>query len=172
MILINKSVAYFIGGILMLYICSCERKRNTVVDELSRIVGQQVCLPDDSVFYDSSAKILILMRDTGDCSPCSMELNEWAIYYMDMENRGLDGEVIYVLPENTLLPAAVDSTLFELGLKSCYGYESFVKRNPYLENVSYSTFLISPECKVELVGSPLESPELWVLYRKALGEEQ
>ena len=47
-----------------------------------------------------------------------------------------------------------------------------MKLNPVFKQVHYSTFLISPKRKVVLIGSPLDSPKLWRVYRVALGEKE
>lgn len=70
------------------------------------------------------------------------------------------------------LPSAVDSLLLQYGLYRYYGYETFMKLNPVFKQVHYSTFLISPKRKVVLIGSPLDSPKLWRVYRVALGEKE
>ena len=84
----------------------------------------------------------------------------------------LDADIVFVLPEGMRLPSAVDSLLLQYGLYRYYGYETFMKLNPVFKQVHYSTFLISPKRKVVLIGSPLDSPKLWRVYRVALGEKE
>ncbi len=147
---------------------ACNNKKETIRSELDKVVGQYVWLPDDSVFHDGHAKILVLMEDTGLCSPCSMGINEWYVYNMDMEYRGLHSDIIYILKEDIYLPSSVDTLLKQYGLYKYNGYNELMEQNAFLQECDYSTFLLSTEDDVLLVGSPLDEPKLWNVYQKAL----
>lgn len=150
------------------YCYSCAHEKDKVACELDEIVGCQVQMPDDTLFQNGKAKILVLVEDTGDCSPCSMGINEWYVYRLDMEDRDLKADVVFVFPELMRLPLEVNAVLSQYGLCKFYGYEKFMEANPFLKQTTYSTFLVSPERKVEVAGSPLDFPKLWSVYRKAL----
>ena len=149
-------------AMVVLFFCSCDGKKDKTLRELKDVSGCQVKFPDVPLFHGTKSKILVLVADTGECSPCSMGVNEWYVYRLDMEERHLDADIV----------SAVDSLLLQYGLYRYYGYETFMKLNPVFKQVHYSTFLISPKRKVVLIGSPLDSPKLWRVYRVALGEKE
>lgn len=163
-------MSFVVGFALTLGMSACKGKEETIHHELNNVIGQHVQLPSDSVFRNGRAKILVLVKDTGDCSPCSLGINEWYIYHMDMEDNGLQGDIIYVLRENVSLPHSVDTMLEEYGLYKCCGYEELMRQNLFLQKCDYFTFLLSSDDKVLLVGSPIAAPKLWSIYKKALGE--
>ena len=150
------------------FVACGNRKEASVRQELDEIVGLQMLLSTDSVFRNGRNKVLVLLKDTGDCSPCSMGINEWYVYHLDMEENDLRGDIVYVMKENMHLPLSVDSLLDQYGLYGSYSYNEMMKRNPFLRECRYSTFLVSADGKIKLVGSPLDSPSLWNIYRKAM----
>ena len=160
----SRFSAYLMVAMVVLFFCSCDGKKDKTLRELKDVSGCQVKFPDVPLFRGTKSKILVLVADTGECSPCSMGVNEWYVYRLDMEERHLDADIVFVLPEGMRLPSA--------GLYRYYGYETFMKLNPVFKQVHYSTFLISPKRKVVLIGSPLDSPKLWRVYRVALGEKE
>lgn len=158
--------------ILIILSVSCNNGQRKVVQELEDLSTQQVCLPVDSLFGDSIDRILVLVEDTGECSACSLHVNEWYVYRLDMEDRSLQGHIIYVLKERNRLNQSVDSMITEYGLYCFYGYDELIELNPFLKDVPYRTFLIDSNGKILLSGSPVEIPKLWSLYRKALGRKE
>lgn len=164
-------ICFIVGFVLTFGLGACGGKKKTILCELDKVIGQHVQLPNDTVFRDGHTKILILVEDTGDCSPCSMGINEWYIYHLDMEYRGLRGDIIYILKEGIHLPLSVDTILEQYGLYKYYDYGDLTEQNDFLQECGYSTFLISSDNSVLLVGSPLDEPKLWNVYRKALDEQ-
>ena len=117
-------------AMVVLFFCSCDGKKDKTLRELKDVSGCQVKFPDVPLFHGTKSKILVLVADTGECSPCSMGVNEWYVYRLDMEERHLDADIVFVLPEGMRLPSAVDSLLLQYGLYRYYGYETFMKLNP------------------------------------------
>lgn len=168
----SRFSACLMVAIVALFLCSCDSKKDRTLQELKDVSRWQIKFPDAPLFRSTKSKILVLVADTGECSPCSMGVNEWYVYRLDMEERHLDADIVFVLPEGMRLSPTVDTLLLQYGLDRYYGYETFMKLNPVFKQIHYSTFLISPEHKVVLVGSPLDSPKLWRVYRSALREKE
>lgn len=98
-----------------------------------------------------------------------MHVNNWYIYSLDMEDRDLQPtSITFVLSKDIRLASSVDSMINLYGLHKPHTYEELIKLNPKLEEVQYSTFLLSPRNQILLVGDPIETPKMWNLYRKAL----
>lgn len=164
------TMPFVAGGILTICLEACEAKKENILYDLERVVGQHIQLSNDSVFRDGLTKILVLVEDTGNCSPCTMGINEWYTYYLDLEHHGLCSDIIYVLRDSIHLPLSVDTLLEQYGLYKYYGYDELTKQNSFLQECGYSTFLVSSDNSVLLVGSPLDEPKLWNVYRETLGK--
>lgn len=136
--------------------------------ELDNLINQNITFPNESIFSNGKSNVLILVKDTNDCSACSMHISDWYVYQLDLEDQNLDINIIYVLKENIRLPNEVDSLISVYGLHKYYGYEKLLEKNPCLKHTTYSTFLLSPENQIQIVGNPIEIPDLWNLYRKYL----
>ena len=95
----SRFSAYLMVAMVVLFFCSCDGKKDKTLRELKDVSGCQVKFPDVPLFRGTKSKILVLVADTGECSPCSMGVNEWYVYRLDMEERHLDADIVFVLPE-------------------------------------------------------------------------
>lgn len=84
-------------AMVVLFFCSCDGKKDKTLRELKDVSGCQVKFPDVPLFRGTKSKILVLVADTGECSPCSMGVNEWYVYRLDMEERHLDADIVFGL---------------------------------------------------------------------------
>lgn len=168
----NKFITHFLTGMALTAILNaCNNKKKDTLSKLNKVVGQHVQLSEDSILQNKRTKILILIEDTGNCSSCHMRINEWYIYNLDLKDRELQGDIIYILKRDMHLPLSVDTMLEQYGLYKSNSYENLIEQNPFLQENSYSTFLLSVENKIIVAGSPLDAPKLWSVYRKAIRKE-
>ena len=73
----SRFSAYLMVAMVVLFFCSCDGKKDKTLRELKDVSGCQVKFPDVPLFRGTKSKILVLVADTGECSPCSMGVNEW-----------------------------------------------------------------------------------------------
>ena len=166
----NKQIKRIVfASLIALCFFSCNSHEQEIKQKVKTLTNNNIKMPKDSILQKEQNKILVLIKDTGDCSACNMHVNNWYIYSLDMEDRDLQPtSITFVLPKDIRLSANVDSMISLYGLHKTHRYEELIKLSPILEKVKYSTFLLSPKNQIILVGDPIETPKMWNLYRKAL----
>jgi|GEM_PF-520896 CRISPR/Cas system CSM-associated protein Csm4 (group 5 of RAMP superfamily) len=166
----NKQIKRIVfASLIALCFFSCNSHEQEIKQKVKTLTNNNIKMPKDSILQKEQNKILVLIKDTGDCSACNMHVNNWYIYSLDMEDRDLQPtSITFVLPKDIRLSSNVDSMINLYGLHKTHTYEELIKLNPILEKVKYSTFLLSPKNQIILVGDPIETPKMWNLYRKAL----
>ena len=158
----SRFSAYLMVAMVVLFFCSCDGKKDKTLRELKDVSGCQVKFPDVPLFRGTKSKILVLVADTGECSPCSMG-GERMVCVSFGHGRTAFGcrYSICLAGRHALAFGCGFPYCYNMGCTGIMAMRPFMKLNPVFKQVHYSTFLISPKRKVVLIGSPLDSPKLW-----------
>lgn len=171
MILINrKNNTLFACLISFCFITACHfSDRKTIVkDTIKSMIGKKVQLTHDSICETISSKIIVLVKDTGDCSTCSMHVYDWYVYNLDLQNRELPCDIIYILNDSAQLNSDVKSLMGYYKLHYVTGISNFLSKNDFVKEEMFPVFLIDSNNVIKVVGSPVGSPELWKLYKREI----
>lgn len=170
---------------MMFYSC----KGNTLSAEMRNIVekwnGKELFFPknvscmsmDKKVMCISSNlpsyKILVYTDSIG-CMGCKSQLYKWNGLIKEIENEM--GDLVSFL--FYFQPKSVEDiqTLFR---ENKFSYPSYIDTNNELNRLNnfptdsrFQTFLLDKDNKVILIGSPVNSPQMWNLYKQMIkGEE-
>lgn len=68
----------------LLYI-SCNNKKSDISEQI-KSRNKTINLDGSIIDTLQTSKILILVPDTGDCTPCTMQVYDWYIYKLDLKN--------------------------------------------------------------------------------------
>lgn len=173
--LMNK--VWLLGGILSLILLqvscafsSSENKR-TMLQEANAMLGQEIDFGNDSVIYESTLKIITLVADTGDCTTCSMQVYDWYLYKLDLNNKSLKCDIVYILHDSVRLNSEVQKLLGYYNLYYTTNLKCFVDRNKGIATSTFNTFLVGKDNRIKLVGSPLNNERLWSLYKEVIKKE-
>ena len=161
---------FIIGAFLfiLLYICYYVTTRGEEYVKISGISGMKVGYPLDSLYSDASPCILVLVGDTGRCTTCTMQVNEWYLYKLDLMEKALPCHILYILNDSVRFVEEVDSLISYYKLRYLKDYNRFAAQNPFIIQSGYDTFLLDKEGRVSLVGSPFANDKLWELYKKQI----
>jgi hypothetical protein len=124
-----------------------------------------------SNFWNKPYKILTYIDSVG-CSSCQMGLPYWREIIESFERHQLDVAVLFVIHSSNyhLLNAELKASEFNYPVIYDY-HNSFDKLNRF-PPAPYRTFLLDKDNKVRLIGSPVESPQIWELYKKVITQSQ
>lgn len=167
MILIGKNLLFC----AILFACVCSSCKNSSSKQklsgLKKIVGSSIVLPKDSVLNSDGMKVLVIVEDTGECSICNLHIYDWYVYKLEIDKRNFQCEICYLLDDKkTRLPAEIVSMLAMYNIHYSYSLNEFNTLNSNLKDCGYDVFLLSPDDKISLVGSPIENEELWRVYKE------
>lgn len=80
----------------LLYI-SCNNKKSDISEQIKSLRNKTINLDGSIIDTLQTSKILILVPDTGDCTPCTMQVYDWYIYKLDLKKHNINCDIIYIL---------------------------------------------------------------------------
>ncbi|GHT08877.1 hypothetical protein FACS189426_05590 [Bacteroidia bacterium] len=164
---------------LLLFIGSCNKKPNANEQIIRAWTGKEMMIPDTihykilgqdticSDLWDRPYKILTYVDSIG-CTGCQLDLYSWKL---------LMDSCFEVQPHIGLLfvVCSSDYDFFEQALADYeFNYPIIYDRQNLFDQLNhfppkpFRTFLLDKNNKVLLVGSPINSPKMWNLYKKML----
>lgn len=153
----------------LLYI-SCNNKKSDISEQIKSLRNETINLDGSVIDTLQTSKILILVPDTGDCTPCTMQVYDWYIYKLDLKRHNINCDIIYILNDSIKLNPNVNSIMHRYSLRQTKNLSLFYSKNKKLKNIPFTTFLIDKDNKIKLIGSPIDNERLWALYKQLLTE--
>ncbi|MCM1616509.1 hypothetical protein [Phocaeicola massiliensis] len=153
----------------LLYI-SCNSKKSDISEQIKSLRNETINLDGSVIDTLQTSKILILVPDTGDCTPCTMQVYDWYIYKLDLKRHNINCDIIYILNDSIKLNPNVNSIMHRYSLHQTKNLSLFYSKNKKLKNIPFTTFLIDKDNKIKLIGSPIDNERLWALYKQLLTE--
>ena len=133
------------------------------------IIGTKIELSSDSLFQEKIfPKILVVVEDTGECTTCTMQVYDWYLYKLDLDEHNLSCDIIYILNDSVSLSSEIKSLLGYYHLNYIKDTNTFLNQNEWIRKNSIRTFLIDKEGHIQLVGSPIGNMKLWTLYKNKI----
>lgn len=151
----------------LLYI-SCNNKKSDISEQIKSLRNKTINLDGSIIDTLQTSKILILVPDTGDCTPCTMQVYDWYIYKLDLEKHSINCDIIYILNDSIKLDKNINDIIHRYDLLQTTNLSLFYSKNSNLKNIPFTTFLIDKENKIKLIGSPIDNEKLWNLYKRIL----
>ena len=167
--------------------CACKTNNRDKVEEyksfVAKYMDQYIYLPDtilpirvatngntNYLALKNANKFKIITSIDGSCHVCLEQLEEWNGIVQEC-----DSTVIFLCFLN-----AFDNMTMEMLLEKksynfplIFDYEhSFLKENNISIHQEIKTFLLDNNNKVLLVGSPIENPKMWDLYKKRMKQSE
>lgn len=172
--------------LLFVIVCfiSCQPKKNASEQVVREWQGKEIKLPDSIIYkvlgrdtlcsdvWDKSYKIISYFDSTG-CIGCRLDLRQWKRFY--------DTCSVYQPSISLLLVVCSSDYSFleqmlvdhEFSHPIIYDEQDlFDKLNHFPPQYQFRTFLLGKDNKVVLVGSPMNSPKMWELYKNAIMQSQ
>jgi len=127
------------------------------------VLGHDTCCTD---LWDKPYKILTYIDSIG-CSACQLGLHQWMVLIDSCKQLQLDVTFVFVIHSDDFMQLTRDVQFFGFDYPLIYDYQnSFDKINHF--PLSYRTFLLDKANKVKILGSPINNPRIWELYKKVI----
>lgn len=166
----KKIIICFLLGMFIVISFLWIKGRYITAKNVIDIVGTKIELSSDSLFQDKIfPKILVVVEDTGECTTCTMQVYDWYLYKIDLDEHNLSCDVIYILNDSVSLSSEIKSLLGYYHLNYIKDANAFLNRNEWVRRNSIRTFLIDKEGYIQMVGSPIGNMKLWTLYKNKIG---
>lgn len=175
MILVNKVRLFslLLSVIALLVSCtfSSSRKKKDILQKTDAMIDREIDFGNDSVMHKNTIKIITLIADTGDCTTCSMQVYDWYLRKLDLNNKALKCDIVYILNDSVRLSADIQKLMGYYNLYYTTYLQYFTVNNKEIASSMFKTFLVGKDNRIKLVGSPLDNEKLWKLYKKIIQEE-
>jgi hypothetical protein len=183
----NKKILWLL---LILTIFACKDKRPTEALQIVREwTGKEILFPDDvqcvvtgkdttpnacRTLIDAEYKVLLYVDSTG-CSSCRLKLFLWETVISEADSL-FQGKLSFLL---FFQPKSKRDFDFLFRLKQ-FSYPVFLDMNNSINRLNhfppkteYQCFLLDKTNKVQAIGNPSLSPQVWKLYKQVIsGQKQ
>jgi hypothetical protein len=145
--------------------------------------GKEILIPSDITFkslgrdtasfflWNKPYKIFTYIDSIG-CTSCQLGLSEWKAFIDSCSQQQIDIGFIFAVHSSNYRQFTGEVRFNEFDYPIIYDYHnSFDKLNKFLP-APYRTFLLDKNNKVQLIGSPINNPTMWELYKKVITQSQ
>lgn len=177
-------VGIYILGVILLASC---KHSNKIDREVNLLLSRKVEIPEyrEEFFYPDrniyegfeEAKLkYVVYADSLSCSPCFVKhLNQWMKYIYDFKKYGDRLKFYFILSpkigEREFLAQEISNSLFDYPVFLDVD-RKFGKYNSHIpDNQQFHYFLLDENNHVILIGSPLTSQKIEVLFYKVIKEK-
>lgn len=172
MISVGKVLQFILLLSVLLSFVSCSNKKKYhMIQMADAMIGREIKWSNDSIMHEKTLKIITIIPDTGSCTTCSMQVYDWYLYKLDLNNKGLECDIIYVLGDSIELEPEIQKLLGYYNLYYTNCFQSFAESNKEILACTFKTFLVDKNNRIKLVGSPLNNENLWKLYKEVIKKE-
>ena len=162
---------------------NCSSKQKGIENMIREWQGKEIIIPQQieykllgcdtvcSDLWDMPYKILTYVDSVG-CTICKMGLSQWQELIELCERHQLNVAFLFVIHSSDYNLLSNDLIAFEFNYPVIYDEHNLFDKLNRFPPVPYRTFLLDKDNKVQLVGSPIENPKIWELYKKVITKSQ
>lgn len=174
-------------GTLMLFLLLVSCSQNRTTKDLQQLFGKQVVLPengrwrvlnrDTTVVPDREIPKIMVYYNSQGCTSCRLkELMMWSSLIVEIQSMPVSDtskvEFLFILASGEEI-RSLTMTLQQYDFKTPVlldTQKSFEMQNLLPEKEIFHYFLLDRDNKIQLVGSPINNPKMWALYKKRIVE--
>ena len=171
----------FYMAILTVFICgACGlSKKQDIQQMVYDWRGREIFIPFDVQFktlgrdtlctdlWDKPYKIFTYIDSIG-CSSCQLGLHEWKEFIDSCQREQMDIGFIFAVHSSDYRLFDGEVRFYEFDYPIIYDYHNEFDRLNHFPPAPYRTFLLDRGNKVQVIGSPVNNPEMWELYQKVM----
>ena len=121
--------------------------------------------------WDKPFRVLTYIDSVG-CTGCRLRLPEWKMLIDSCRQQSIDISFIFIVHSSDFLSFTSDVKYQEFSEPIIYDYQNqFYKLNRFPPE-PYRTFLLDSQNRVQLIGNPIETPQMWELYKKVITQSK
>ncbi|MDR0606212.1 MAG: hypothetical protein LBG80_18185 [Bacteroidales bacterium] len=168
---------YLVFSAIIICIISCQTKTNYIKRVVQEWQGKEIIIPENVKYkilgqdtvcddmWNKSFKVLTYI-DSVECISCRLNLSQWKQF--------IDTCIAYQPSISFIfIVCSSDYEFFERALISSeFNYPIiYDKKNDFdklnhFPPIPYRTFLLDADNRVKFIGSPINNPKIWTLYKK------
>ena len=134
-----------------------------------KVFGKDALCPK---LLDKPFKILTYVDSIG-CSSCKMGLQQWKQLIDSCKIQHIDVSFLFIVHSSNFRYFTQELLIEDFDYPVIYDYENlFDKLNAFPKDPLFHTFLLNKENKVLLIGSPINNPNMWQLYKKTMVQSE
>ena len=165
--------------LIVIFFNSCNSRQKDIQVIINEWQGKDILLPQQIAYkvlgrdtvcsdlWNKPYKIFTYVDSIG-CSSCQMRLDHWKSIIDLFTIQQLDVAVIFVVHSSNYKLLDKDLIANDFNHPIIYDYYDKFNKINHFPPIPYRTFLLDKDNKVKLLGSPLDSPEIWELYKKVI----
>jgi len=166
--------------IIVLFLCSCKISRK---EDIKRIIqewqGREILIPSDITFkslghdtvscflWSKPHKIFTYIDSIG-CTSCQLGLLQWSALIDSFRQQQIDIGFIFAVHSSDFEHFDNEVRLNYFDYPIIYDYHNRFEKLNQFPPAPYRTFLLDKDNKVILIGSPINNPAMWALYKKII----
>ena len=169
---------------LVFFFNSCQlfnRENSTKI--VSKWRGKEIIFPVELTFkvldrdtickhlLEKSFKIFVYIDSIG-CTSCRLEVLDWKIIIDSCRQQQINVGFIFAVHSSDFKRFEYEIRVNEFDYPIIYDYHNQFDKLNRFPPAPYNTFLLDKDNKVCLVGSPINNPKMWELYKKEIIQSQ
>jgi len=145
--------------------------------------GKEITIPDILVYkilgrdtlcsdlWNKPFRIFTYIDSVG-CTGCRFRLSEWKMLVDSCRQQSLDVSFIFVVHSSNFKHFTIDVKNHHFDEPIVYDYKNQFHRLNRFPPEPYRTFLLDNQNRVQIIGNPVETPQLWELYKAVITQSQ
>lgn len=145
--------------------------------------NKEISIPDNAVFksfgYDTACshlwskpyKIFTYIDSIG-CTSCQLKLFEWKTLIDSCRLQQIDVGFIFAVHSSNYKQFTGEVRFNDFDHPIIYDDHNRFDKLNHFPPTPYRTFLLDKNNKVLLIGSPINNPEMWQLYKKIITQSK
>ena len=158
--------------------CQLSRKNDIkkIVDEWQ---GKVIIIPSEPEYktlgrdtlcpglWDQPYKVFTYIDSIG-CTGCQLGLYDWKALIDSCSRQQINIGFIFVVHSSNFRQFTGDVRFEEFDYPIIYDYHNRFHKLNHFPPVPYRTFLLNKDNRVQVIGSPINNPKMWELYKTVI----
>lgn len=117
-------------------------------------------------------KILVYLDSTG-CTPCKFQISKWQALIDTCHQKQIHVSFLFIIHSSNYDELSVNLITHNFSYPMIYDIENrFNKLNHFSKDPTLHVFLLDKDNKIQLIGSPINNPKMWELYKKTIAQSK
>lgn len=131
-----------------------------------KVMGKDTICPE---LLNSPYKILVYIDSIG-CTPCKFQTSKWQILIDTCQQSQLNNSFLFVIHSTNYNELNIDFLIQNFSYPVIYDSKNDFYKLNHFPKEPYQIFLLDKDNKVILIGSPINNPKMWKLYKKIISQ--
>ena len=170
--------------IIASFIMSCQSSTDNVKKIIIEWQGKKMVIPSDEIKFkilgkdticlniiDMNYKILTYVDSVG-CTSCRLDLPQWKQLIDSCHNCFSNVGFLFVIHSTNFKIFEQELIISNFNYPVIFDFKNSFDKLNHFPPFPYQTFLLDKDNNVLLVGSPVNNPKMWELYKKTIEQKE